>query len=194
MKKILVFAIAAIALMSCGGKKTNTNDRAADLQKADEATAGQIAYVEYDSLMSQYQYCKEYSEQLQQRSATYQQQLATKQRALENAAEAFQRKLQSGQFTSQEQAQAEQQKLQNQQEQLQRLSVELEQKFAQEQESINLALHDSVQNFLKVFNKDGRYAVILAKVGDNILYADSHLDITEDVVKGLNKRYKKSGK
>lgn len=193
MKKTLILFVAALAMVSCG-KKANTNSRTGDLQKSGEDPVGQIAYVEYDSLMSQYEYCKEYSDQLQQRSASYQQQLASKQRALENAAEAFQRKLQSGQFTSQEQAQAEQQKLQNQQEQLQRLSLELEQKFAQEQEAINVALHDSVQNFLKEFNKDGRYAIILAKVGDNLLYAEPKLDITEQVVKGLNKRYQKTSK
>lgn len=190
MKKTLILISAALMMVACG-KKDNSNSRVAGMPQAADQPAGQIAYVEYDSIMSQYEYCKEYSAQLQQRSATYQQQLAAKQRALENAAEAFQRKIQSGQYTSQEQAQAEQQKLQKDQEQLQRLSVELEQKFAQEQEAINVALHDSVQNFLKDFNKDGRYAIIMAKVGDNLLYADPKLDLTDQIVKGLNKRYKK---
>ncbi|MCQ2266227.1 MAG: OmpH family outer membrane protein [Bacteroidaceae bacterium] len=190
MKKTLILISAALMMVACG-KKDNSNSRVANMSQAGEQPAGQIAYVEYDSIMSQYEYCKEYSAQLQQRSATYQQQLAAKQRALENAAEAFQRKIQSGQYTSQEQAQAEQQKLQKDQEQLQRLSMELEQKFAQEQEAINEALHDSVQNFLKDFNKDGRYSIIMAKVGDNLLYADPKLDLTDQVVKGLNKRYKK---
>lgn len=190
MKKTLILISAALMMVACG-KKDNVNSRVANMSQAADQTAGQIAYVEYDSIMSQYEYCKEYSAQLQQRSATYQQQLAAKQRALENAAEAFQRKIQSGQYTSQEQAQAEQQKLQKDQEQLQRLSVELEQKFAQEQEAINVALHDSVQNFLKDFNKDGRYSIIMAKVGDNLLYADPKLDLTDQIVKGLNKRYKK---
>ena len=33
--------------------------------------------------------------------------------------------------------------------------------------------------------------MILSKSGDNILYADKQLDITDQVVAGLNKRYKK---
>lgn len=193
MKKALVLLAAAIVMVACG-KKENVNTRTADMQQGGNKASGLIAYVEYDSLMSQYEYCKEYSNQLQQRSASYQQQLANKQRALEKAAEDFQRKLQSGQYTSQEQAQAQQQKLQQQQEQLQRLSMDLEQKFATEQAEINSALHDSVQNFLKDFNKDGRYAIIMAKVGDNLLYADPKLDITNQVVSGLNKRYKQKSK
>lgn len=193
MKKALVLLAAAMVMVACG-KKENVNTRTADMQQGGNKASGLIAYVEYDSLMSQYEYCKEYSNQLQQRSASYQQQLANKQRALEKAAEDFQRKLQSGQYTSQEQAQAQQQKLQQQQEQLQRLSMDLEQKFASEQAEINSALHDSVQNFLKDFNKDGRYAIIMAKVGDNLLYADPKLDITNQVVSGLNKRYKQKSK
>ncbi len=53
-------------------------------------------------------------------------------------------------------------------------------------------LRDSLNNFLNEYNKDGRYKMILSKSGDNILYADKALDITNDVVAGLNKRYKKS--
>jgi outer membrane protein len=34
--------------------------------------------------------------------------------------------------------------------------------------------------------------MILAKSGDNILMANAKYDITQDVINGLNKRYKKS--
>lgn len=33
---------------------------------------------------------------------------------------------------------------------------------------------------LKEYNKDGRYKSILTQVGDNVLYADEALDITDD--------------
>ena len=52
-------------------------------------------------------------------------------------------------------------------------------------------LRDSLKHFIDDFNKDGRYTMILSKSGDNILYADQQLDITDQVVAGLNKRYKK---
>lgn len=190
MKKYLIIMCAAIAMVSCSKKENANNNRVADLEKGGVQNQGSIAYVEYDSLMTKYEYCKQYAEQLQHRSANYQQQLAQKQQALENAAVDFQRKVQSGQYTE-EQAQAQQKKLQQQQEQLQRLSADLEQKFASEQAAINEALHDSVQNFLREFNKDGRYSMILSKAGDNILYADPKLNITDQVINGLNKRYKK---
>ena len=53
-------------------------------------------------------------------------------------------------------------------------------------------LRDSLDNFLKEFNRDGRYKLILSRSGDNVLYADPAVDITNEVVAGLNKRYKKT--
>ena len=68
----------------------------------------------------------------------------------------------------------------------QRLGAEYQSEVAK----YNKALSDSIHNYLNVFNKDKKYAMILAKQGDNILYADKANDITDVVVKGLNKAYK----
>ena len=70
----------------------------------------------------------------------------------------------------------------------QRLGAE----FQGETEKFNKALRDSIQHFLAVYNKDKKYSLILTKQGDNILYGDKALDITTQVVAGLNKAYKKT--
>lgn len=67
-----------------------------------------------------------------------------------------------------------------------RLSMELDQETA----SYNNALRDSLQSFLKAFNKDKGFKLILSKAGDNMLLADPTMDITKEVVEGLNKAYK----
>ena len=72
----------------------------------------------------------------------------------------------------------------------QRLSTE----FQTETERYNNALRDSIQHYLKVYNKDKKYSLILSKAGDNLLYADKALDITNEVIAGLNKAYKPSAK
>ena len=50
--------------------------------------------------------------------------------------------------------------------------------------------YDSLMHFLDAYNKDKKYDLILTKQGDNILYAAKRFDITNDVINGLNKRYK----
>lgn len=188
MKKVMLIMAAALMVVAC---KNNDPKKPAAPQGGGDIKGGLVAYVEYDSIMNQYEYCKEFAAVLEEKQKNYQQQLLAKQTALENAARAFQTKMQNGSITSEEQYNKEQANIQKQQEAAQKLALELEKKLAAEQDKINGALHDSVQNFLKDFNKDGRYAIIMAKAGDNILYADPALNITDQVVSGLNKRYKK---
>ena len=84
--------------------------------------------------------------------------------------------------------------LERQQRDLQELQARLEGELASETAKFNEALRDSLQNFLKDYNKDKNYDLILSKAGDNILLAGKTFDITQDVINGLNKRYKPASK
>ena len=88
------------------------------------------------------------------------------------------------------QAEAIQAGLQKQSNDLQALNQRLSGEFQTETEKYNKALHDSLQNYLAIYNKDKKYSLIFAKQGDNLLYADKRNDITNEVVAGLNKAYK----
>jgi outer membrane protein len=48
-----------------------------------------------------------------------------------------------------------------------------------------------IENFLKEYNKTKGYAYILAYEPGIIYYRDSTLNITDDLVKGLNEQYSK---
>ena len=152
-----------------------------------------IAYVEVDSIMSQYKFCKDYSLVLQKKGQNIQNTLAAKQRALQSAAANFQQKVQQNAYTR-EQAEAIQAGLQKQNNDLQALNQRLTTEFQTETDSYNAALRDSIQHFLAVYNKDKKYSLILSKAGDNLLYADKAFDITNEVVAGLNKADKPSEK
>ena len=61
-----------------------------------------------------------------------------------------------------------------------------------ENQKLNMQLADTINNFLRDFNADGRYQVIFANAGkDNILQAADGYDITAEVVEALNTRYNK---
>ena len=91
---------------------------------------------------------------------------------------------------TQQEVQQAQQNLQKKQQQLQNLQSSLQSQYEKQQDQYNKALHDSIQHFLADYNKDMGYDYILSKGQDNILLSNNKLDITEDVIKGLNKRYK----
>ena len=161
--------------------------------QASEQTAPaelKIAYVEVDSIMTQYTFCKDYTEILQKKGQNIQNTLASKQRALEQAAANFQQKLQQNAYTR-EQAEGIQASLQKQAADLEGLNQRLSGEFQTETDKYNNALRDSIQHFLAKYNKDKKFSIILSKAGDNLLYADKAFDITSEVVAGLNKAYKK---
>ena len=76
------------------------------------------------------------------------------------------------------------------QQDLQELADRLNNEFNMEQARINEEARDSIQAFLKIYNKTKKYDYVMIKAGDNLLIANPKYDITNDVVKGLNKRYK----
>ena len=191
MKKYIFSALAIAAMMvSCNNQSPKMDDQPA----AASSEGLKIAYVEVDSLMTQYTFAKDYSVTLQKKSNNARNTLNQKGNALQAAAANFQQKLNNNGFQSREQAASQQAAIERQQRDLQELQARLENELASETAKFNEALRDSLQNFLKVYNKDKKFDLILAKSGDNILIADKKLDVTQDVINGLNKRYKPSAK
>lgn len=191
MKKIICSA-AVVALMSL--VMTSCNKQAPKVEEKSTTTttanAGmKIAYIEVDSIMSQYKFCKEYSLILEKKSQNIQNTINAKGRSLQTAATKFQQDIQNNKYT-QQQAEAVQAGLQKQNADLQALQQRLGSEFQAETEKFNKALRDSIQHYLAVYNKDKKFSLILSKAGDNILYADKAYDITNEVIAGLNKAYK----
>ena len=126
---------------------------------------------------------------MQKKSQNIENTLKTKGQNLQAAVNRFQQDIQNNKYT-QQQAEAVQAGLQKQDADLRALQQRLAEEFQSETEKFNVALRDSLQNFLKAYNKDKKYSIILSKVGDNILYADKAYDITNEIIAGLNKNYK----
>ena len=194
MKKTLsAIAVAALAfgITSCNNQPQANDTKETKKPAAATATSSSqenIAYVEIDSIMNQYTYWKEVTKILEAKEKNIQKTLAGKQQALQQAAANFQRNVQANKYT-QEQAQQIQAGIQKQAADAESLQQRLGAEYQKEVSNYNKALSDSVPNYLKSFNKDKKYVMILAKSGDNILYADEACNITSDVVKGMNKAY-----
>ena len=193
MKKYIFSALAIAAMMvSCNNAAPKMDEQPAS---ADISVSGmKIAYVEVDSLMTQYNFAKDYSVTLERKSNTARNTLTQKGNALQAAVNNFQQKMNNNGFQSREQAASVQAAIQRQQNDLQTLQARLENELASETAKFNEALRDSLQSFLLDYNKDKKYDLILSKAGDNILYAETKYDITQDIINGLNKRYKPAAK
>ena len=197
MNKIL-FTISVAAMLGLGMTSCNNQPQKNDTQKEAKGTIAdsnadlKIAYVEVDTIMSKYQYWKDVMKLMQGKQANIQKTLQGKQQSLQQAAANFQQGIQSNKY-SQAQAQQIQANLQQQAQEGDALQQRLGSEYQKEVEKYNTALSDSIHHFLAEYNKDKKFSLILAKQGDNILYASNALDITDQVVAGLNKRYKGMG-
>ena len=193
MKKNILCALAIAAMMvSCNNASSKMDEQPSS---GDASASGmKIAYVEVDSLMTQYDFAKDYSVTLEKKSNNARNTLTQKGNALQAAVNNFQQKINNNGFQSREQAAGVQAAIERQQRDLQELQARLENELASETSKFNAALRDSLQNFLKAYNKDKQFDLILSKAGDNILMANKKYDITYDVINGLNKRYKPAKK
>ena len=185
---VLVAAVAALFAIVLSGKKQCDAPTAA----AEPSEVMPIAYLNIDSLLVNYAFAQDANEKLMKKQEDARLKLNTKARTLQNEMADFQRKLDNNAFLSRERAEKEQQRLIKKQQELQELEAKLTEDIMLENQKLNIQLADTVTNFLKEFNADGRYHVILSNSAkDNVLMAAESYNITSEVINALNARYGK---
>ena len=185
---VLVAAVAALFVIFYSGKKPAS----AETATLDPTEVIPVAYLNVDSLLTNYTFAQEASDQLMSKQEDARVKMNTKLRTFQNEVADFQRKLENNAFLSRERAEKEQQRLAKKEQELQELEAKLTQDIMMENQKLNLQLADSLNNFLKEFNADGRFHIILSNTAkDNVLMANEQYDITEEVINGLNARCKK---
>ncbi len=188
-----ILAVAVIALFALFFTQKPAEKAVAPTENA-VLTEGNlpIAYLNLDSVLTQYQFAIEASDKLMTKQEDARLKLNTKVRTLQSEAADFQRKLENGAFMSRDRAEQKQQELLKKQNDLQELEAKLTNDIMIENQKLNMQLADTINNFLREFNADGRYQMIFANAGkDNILQAAAGYDITAEVVDALNARYNK---
>ena len=115
--------------------------------------------------------------------------LAEKAKAIQADMEDFQRKVENNVYATRQRAEEEQARILKSQEEYGRLEQRLVGELSAEENKNNITLRDSINNFLKDYNKAKGYDLILSRMADNILLANESLDITKEVIDGLNERY-----
>ena len=102
----------------------------------------------------------------------------------------FEYKYKNNVFATPERAQEEYNRLVKKEQDILKLEQRLTLEFEQEGIAKNKALRDSISSFIKEYNATRGYDYILTRLGDNLLYANEALNITQEIVDGLNSKYK----
>ena len=187
---VLAVAVIVLFVLVLGNKSNSVANQS--VTGKNQVTSGKlpIAYVNVDSLLLHYEFAKESNESLIKKQEDSRLKINTLARQLQNEMGDFQRKLENNAFLSRDRAQQEQTRLQKKQQDLQELDGSLSKQLVQVQQKMSEQLRDTINNFMKEYNKDHKYQLIISNTSsDNILYAEKAYDITAEVTKLLNERY-----
>ncbi len=153
------------------------------------AASAAIVYVNTDSLLAHYDMYTELSAQFQEKSSKAEANINSRGRNLQNEVNKYQDNMNKG-LVTRTQALTIENDLQTKQQSFMQYREQLVNELAEEEQVMMNRIHYSILDYLKEFNADKRYGLILStSTGGPVLDADPSLDITPAVIEGINKYY-----
>lgn len=182
---ILVVAVAVLYYLhfSSGSKSASTSSEGSGIP-----TDIKIAYINSDTVLKYYDFFKSNVEKLEAKGKKLDQDLQNRAQSLQNDITAYQRNY--GSMTI-GQAKAVEEDLGKKRQNLELYQRSLEQQLMEEQAKVNEELYLKVTDYLKSYAKEKELQVVLKyNTNSDLLYGGSAIDVTQDVIKGLNELYK----
>ncbi|MBR1769193.1 MAG: OmpH family outer membrane protein [Bacteroidales bacterium] len=189
----IVIGIIAIVLSVwslCKGGSSSSSQAATQVPKTIQKGDLRIAYINTDTVLAKYDMAVEMQKALEAKQKQAENSFKSAQAALERDYNDF---MTNGEKLTLTQQKAKEKELQERMQNLQQMPAKLQTDLQQEQLTQTKKLLDAVYAFVRDYNaKHDKYNVILSKsyISSPTLYIDDGLDITEEIIKGLNEEYK----
>ena len=198
MKKIFNILCAALVIGAVASLASSCKQAAADGAEAraeNAIAAGSIDYFNIDRVLDEYDMANDLRSVFESKAQSINEEVNRRGGKLERDIKAFQDKINKGLLVSSV-AQAQQDKLQQDQANFQNYAAQKQQEIAEEQQVMMNKLADAIKTFVDAYNEEKGYAMILTTSGGllpaPIVTGDSKLDITDDILAGLNAEYVKT--
>lgn len=193
IKSTLVLGTFALATFFVSCKDNGSNNAGSTKDTTTTSVSKDIVYVDSDSLLNNYAYFKDLQTKLDASTKAAENDLRTKTQAFQR--EVAQYEQQAGSLAADQRATTEQ-RLARKQQELQAYQQNAGMALQKEQGDEQEKLYNRVADYLKGYAKQKGYKMVLTytKGASTILFADSSLDVTSEVISGLNEEYKKNPK
>ena len=193
---LILSIISLVAVVVFGILSLTKGGKSADVQTDGEvveaASKGDIVYVNLDRILMEYDMANDLRSVVETKVQNIQAEVNRRAKKLENEVIDFQNKIDKGLLTRTN-AEVQSQKLQQQELEFNNYAAQKDQEIQEEQVVMMNQLGDAIQTFLNKYNEEKQYAMILTNSGGSpVITADAALDITDDVLAGLNEEYIKS--
>lgn len=190
---VLLVAVAVLYFLHFSSKKNvvNTN-KAHTAVVTGTMSRPAIAYVELDSLNERISYIKTKRKELEGEQQAIESEWENAYKGLENQKNNF---LKKGAAITQDEAQQFQGQLLQQQQQIDGRKQSLSQSLNEKSYKFMDEIQKKLKDFLEEYNKEKNYMYIFTTgTGlDYMVYKDSTMNITADVIEGMNKKMKPAG-
>ena len=178
---ILVIAVGVLYYLHFSGAKSGTSSFATG------TTPSSIAFIRADSVLKYYEYTKVNRDKLESKGKRLDQDLNNRATSLRNEIENYQRNRNSLTIG---QAQAIEEDLTRKQQNFQMYQESVSQELMADQAKMNRELYDKITTYLKKFGQEqGLQVVIKFDPSSDLLFASDSLDISKQVIDGLNAAY-----
>jgi outer membrane protein len=185
---ILFVAIIVLFFLHFKGKCGISGSSANDTSSVAKINSS-IAYVNIDSLIAKYQMTIDLSSEIQSKGKQLDADLSSKSKNFQASVQDLQYKAQKG-LEVRSKLEEMQQKLAAEEQNLYKLRDSYTQQMQEENSVMLRKVMNNVMEYLKEYNKGKNFHYILGNTFDGkILFADESLNITNDVLKGLNEHY-----
>jgi len=156
---------------------------------------GGIVYFNLDRVIEEYDMANDLRSVVETKVGSINEEVTRRGNKLTKDMNAFQDKLNKGLLT-QSVANTQAQKLEQQRNDFNTYASQKQQEILEEQQVMTNQIADAINTFVSEFNADRKYAMIIATQGDilstPVVAADSTLDITDELLEGLNAAYVKT--
>lgn len=193
-----IFRVAAVSsalclilgLAACGDNtKTDAPAAAAPAAKTATEALPNYRYVDIDTVLTKYNLAKDYSEEMLRMQNNMESEVKRHENSIQSLASQIQNKMQNNGYLSEASYKADQEKFNNMQANAQRSVAALQSNFENAAMAGQKNVNDSIVAFINDYNAKKGYDAIFLK--NATLYINPALDITNEVVEGLNARYNK---
>ena len=188
---VLLIAVAFLYYLHFSGGKKAINHASSVYKNTHDTSSGKIvmAYVELDSLNNNVDFIRQRKKELEAEQRVITKQYEDDYHQLTAMRDDF---LKKGNAITQQEAEAFQEKLGMKQQEIEQAKQQKSQRLAEKGARIMEDMQGKLKDFMNDYNKEKKYTLIFTTgTGlDYFLYKDSSLNITSEIVKGLNNKMK----
>lgn len=188
--KFFALSLSCAALVACtGSDNAPAADSPAVASASDSPAALNIRFIDGDSVAEHYNLAKDFREVQLRALSKLDAAGQSKAKNIQTFAAQVQEKAQNNGYLSEASYNADMVKLQRMQQDAEQSMAAMQRTSEQELAQLQQAVTDSINNFIADYNKAKGYDMILYRAAG--VYFNPALDITKEVIEGLNARYNK---